>query len=75
MTYCKIKGRIYKSYDKALIQTLLIQEDWNNFYNHSNPDDLWNILYEIISKHLNIMFPITFLEYDKIAHLRLLMKL
>ena len=63
--YCKIKGRTYKNYDKIMIQTLLQHDDWNNYYNLSQPEDLWNIIYENILKHLNIMCPIKFIRIRK----------
>ena len=63
--FCKIKGRTYKNYDKPLLQTLLTGDDWNNYYDHTDPEELWNILYGTINKHLNIMCPIKYIRLRK----------
>ena len=52
MEYCKIKGRTYQNYVKLLMQTIMIDEEGNNFYNRTNPEELWELLRNIIFKHL-----------------------
>ena len=52
MEYFKSKGRTYQNYVKLLMQTIMIDEEWNTFYNRTNPEELCELLRNIIFKHL-----------------------
>ena len=49
--------RIYKNYDVDHFKNLFDLIDWENFFNCSAPDVLWDILYERIQEILEVMCP------------------
>ena len=60
--YSKIKGRTYKNYDKEIIQNLISNENWNDFYKIVDPTEVWVYIKNIISKHLEILCPIKYIR-------------
>ena len=52
-TFHKIKGRTYRNYNKEVLQTLVTNDSWDEFYNIVDPAELWDFISSTISKHLN----------------------
>ena len=50
-------GRSYRRFVKEDFQGLLLDHDWDTFYNSSDPNDCWNILENVIRENINAMCP------------------
>ena len=59
----KIKGRTYKNYAKKILQTLILNENWDLFYELENPIELWNFIIKTIELHIDVMCPIKFMKF------------
>ena len=58
----KFQGRSYVNYNKDQLETLLRDKNWEQFYNCDNPDTLWEMFLDPITKAIDNMCPIkTFL--------------
>lgn len=57
-TTTKFDGRSYKHYNVNLFQSNLKHDDWTTFYNTSNPDNCWDIMYNKIINHISTMCPV-----------------
>ena len=60
--YVKIKGRTYSKYDKPVLQALIENNNWLEFYSSLNPGEIWDCMQNIIVKHLNVMCPIKYIR-------------
>ena len=58
-TVTKVKKRVrtYKNYDEDNFKILFCEMDWNFFFNCSNVDNLWDMVYNHIQGILEIMCP------------------
>ena len=52
------KGRSYKNYNKDIFQNNIIGDNWLTFFDSNDPNECWNILKNIILKHLNDLCPL-----------------
>ena len=50
-------GRSYKNYNKDLFQNLLINHDWNLYYNTRNPSIAWSFLHRTIENLIDNLCP------------------
>ena len=60
--HTKVKGRTYSKYDKAVLQNLLKSENWQPFYELTDPNELWDNILNKIRKHVDIMRPIKYIR-------------
>ena len=60
--FTKVKGRTYKNYDCKTLQNLLVNEDWEEYYEMADPNEKWDFMKNSILKHLEIMCPIKYLR-------------
>ena len=51
-------GRSYRQYNKEVFQNLLMNENWEEYWQYDNPEVCWNYILEKINNILNIMCPI-----------------
>ena len=49
----KFKGRSYRNYNRHLFQESLLNENWDLFFNMTDPNLCWDEMFEIISKCIN----------------------
>ena len=57
-TFMKSYGRTYGKYNKTLFQSLLQQYDWERYFNETDPNVLWEIIFDIITHQLSVMCPL-----------------
>ena len=54
----EFKGRSYKNYVKEIFEFNLIHQDWQNFFELTEPNQLWTIFHKNILESLRIMCPL-----------------
>ena len=52
------RGRSYKNYDKETFQENLLNENWDNFFNQSDPEILWDIIRKAILQNIEPICPL-----------------
>ena len=58
-------GRSYVGYDSDAVNTLLANDTWDDFYNNTDPNRLWNIFKNKILSAIDILCPQTKFEIKK----------
>ena len=43
-TMVRFEGRSYRNYDPGILSEMLINDDWNTFYDSTDPDKCWEIM-------------------------------
>ena len=56
----RLLTRSYKKFDKDSFVQLLLNSAWATYFDQSDPDELWNILYTNITDILSIMCPLKY---------------
>ena len=54
---CEFMERSYVGYDSDALNTLLANETWDDFYNNTDPNRLWNIFSNKILSAVDILCP------------------
>ena len=64
IVFQKTKGRTrtYNNYDKKTSQTLVKNENWNSYYDHTETSELWEYILTILKKHIDVMCPIKYMR-------------
>ena len=54
----EFSGRSYRNYNSAVFSEALNRLDWTDFYNQENPNNIWRLFYENISKIIEQLCPL-----------------
>ena len=54
----EFKGRSYRNFDSKIFKEKLLEKDWGNLYNLSDPDEAWELISKNITLVLDAMCPV-----------------
>ena len=63
---CKFEGRSYRNYNKEQFITNLNGQDWNNYGNLVDPNDIWQLFCNNIFRSINTMCPLKSYNVKKV---------